>query len=300
MFSTVILSVIACTGCTAFVAEEYVGEGYSGAAPIEGIHDMRVAVPVPLGLSSQPKRVDVLSQPLEDAQNDIERALHTLSEYGVSIPPAYNDVKDTELYFVASPFNERFRSTTMLSGFRTDPLDLQQWSSSAALMRLRGQLAAQRLAYGAQDPQRYEAELSFSAPGAVTGFSFDIGLVPSASFAQEGGFSTRRLGAEFRLGQDIDQRGNAYGLPSWYFFAGADGEALIFNNTTAGTGLGLVNGLQLRDQVTVGDIQAGLNVRHFGTNFAANYIRREVEYELNFERVRRNEDFGGITLSWRR
>ncbi|MEO0946388.1 MAG: hypothetical protein AAFY06_16470, partial [Pseudomonadota bacterium] len=139
-------------------------------------------------------------------------------------------------------------------------------------------------------------------PSEFTGLNFDIGVVPRASLASEGDFSVRRIGAEFRLGQDIDQRGSATGLPSWYVFAGADGEALIFNNNTANLGfnLGVVDGLQLRDQVTVGDIQAGLSVHRYGTNFAFSYIRREVEYELGADRMQRDEDFGGLTISWRR
>ena len=208
-------------------------------------------------------------------------------------PPALN---------IVSAFNEQASPISAETGLRLngDLLAIDQLSTAPALTAIRGQLGAQRLSYGTLGQERYEARLNLAAPSSVTGLNFDLGFVPSLSYAQEGDFSVRRVGAEFRLGQDIDQRGNYGDLPGWYLFAGADGEAVIFNNNTASNGLGLINGLQLRDQVTVGDIQAGLNVRRYGTNIAFNYIRREVEYELNSETLRRDEDFGGITFTWRR
>jgi len=298
-----IMSAFACTGCTAFVAEEYPAAPYSGAAPIETTHAMRVAVPAPIG-TPMPKASRAAAPNVEPTTRfRVEQARETLVEYGVDLPPTFDTFDSFEnpagLTFV-SPFNGTPAPNSLLTGFRTDILDVDGWSASPGLRALRGQLGAQRLSFGTLGQQRYDAEFSFAAPREATGLNFDIGLVPSASYAQEGDFSVRRVGAEFRLGQDIDQRGNSYGLPSWYFFAGADGEAVIFNNIAAGGGLGLVNGLQLRDQVTVGDIQAGLNIRRYGTNFSVNYIRREVEYELNSETIQRNEDFGGVTLAWRR
>ena len=201
---------------------------------------------------------------------------------------------------VLTPSDEAHVPTSGLSRERVNGLGLDEWTTSPALNAVRGNLAVQRQSYGTLGQESYNAEFTFAAPSAKTGLNFDLGLVPSLGYAQEGDFIVRRLGAEFRFGQDIDQRGNYNGLPSWYFFAGADGEAVIFNNSTAGNGLGLIDGLQLRDQVTVGDIQAGLNLRYGGTNVAFNYIRREVEYEFNSENIRRDEDFGGITFTWRR
>ena len=300
------LSVIACTGCTAFVAEDYPSAPYSASVPIETSHAMRVAVPAPIG-TPRTKRPTIIQIDIAVAPVDtgVEAVKNTLVEYGVELPPTYGPTitynTSGTSFAGASPFNDISGSNTLLTGFRPDILAIDGWSGSPELSALRGRLGAQRLAFGTLGQQRYDASFSFAAPREATGLKFDIGVVPSASYASEGDFSVRRVGAEFRLGQDIDQRGNNAGLPSWYFFAGADGEAVIFNNSSAGRGLGLVNGIQLRDQVTVGDIQAGLNIRQYGTNFALNYVRREVEYEFNSaESFRRNEDFGGITLTWRR
>lgn len=313
IISITMISALACTGCTAFVAEERPIVAYSDAVLIETTQNMRLAspvVPAQLQLTTntddaEPEPERRLAPGLVSVGDSVERARNTLVEYGVAVPPVY----DSEALFgwseptfaAVPPLNAGSSSETLLSGFHTDFLDLDNWSASPGLIGLKSQLGLQRLAFGTLDQQRYDAEFSFSAPRETTGLNFDIGVVPSASYAQEGDFTVRRVGAEFRLGRDIDQRGNNAGLPSWYLFAGADGEAVIFNNSSAGRGLGIVNGIQLRDQVTVGDIQAGINVRRYGTNFAFNYVRREVEYDLNSqETIRRSEDFGGITLSWRR
>ncbi len=300
------IGTMACTGCTAFVAEEHPIAPYASASvSVETTHAMRVAVPAPLGASSAsaPRIINVPTRQLPSPS--VEDAKKTLVEYGVELPPTYGatPVYDarTPAFAATSPFNNAKVPGTELSGLRFDILAVDGWSASPGLRTLRGQLGAQRLVFGTLGQERYDATFAFAAPRERTGLNFDIGVVPSASYAQEGDFSVRRVGAEFRLGQDIDQRGSDAGLPSWYFFAGADGEAVIFNNSAAGSGLGLVNGIQLRDQVTVGDIQAGINIRQYGTNFAFNYVRREVEYDLNStETIRRNEDFGGITLTWRR
>lgn len=303
IFSASIMTAIACTGCTAFVTEDYPVAHYSDAAPLEMTHAMRVAVPAPLG-TPLPVRQTVQAVPRFDARERMEVARHTLVEFGVDIPPSYDVVYDVNKswpsFGFVSSFNEVGAPETLLSGYRSDALATEDWSATPALRSLRGQLGAQRLSFGTLGQERYDAQFSFSAPRESTGLGFDIGVVPSLGYAEEGDFQTRRIGAEFRLGQDIDQRGSDAGLPSWYFFAGADGEAVIFNNGTASGGIGFVNGLQLRDQVTVGDIQAGLNIRRYGTNFAINYIRREVEYEINGDSLQRDEDFGGITLTWKR
>ncbi len=294
---------IACSGCTAFVAEDYPVSQSSASIAIADTHAMRVVVPAPIGtpLPQKPAPAPVTEPGMHEK---LEQARNTLVEYGVEVPPSYETnyaQREGQLRAsLTSGFNEAFVPETILSGYRGDILSTEGWSSSPTLRALRGQLGAQRLAFGTLGQERYDAEFAFSAPRQTTGLSFDIGVVPSLSYAEEGDFRTRRIGAEFRFGQHIDQRGSDDGLPSWYFFAGADGQAIIFNNGSASRGFGVIDGLQLRDQITVGDIQAGLNIRRYGTNFSFNYIRREVEYELNSERFKRDEGFGGITLTWKR
>lgn len=295
-----LLGALACEGCTFFVMDDYDFSEpprstkviYSPSAA------MQLAAPAPLGvLSYQPVQPPQLSP-----HERIDLVENILLDYGVAIPErrGFGSTTIGDPVYLTGSDDEP--GLTLSSALRFNPIEDTSWSSNSVLTIVNGRLNAQRLSGPNYSREAVNAELSFSAPSEFTGLSFDIGVVPRASLASEGDFSVRRIGAEFRLGQDIDQRGNNLGLPSWYIFAGADGEAVIFNNNTGqlGLNLGVVDGLQLRDQVTVGDIQAGLNVRHFGTNFAFSYIRREVEYELGADRTQRDEDFGGITLSWRR
>ncbi len=297
--SASILWATICTGCTAFVTEPYPVAPNMPAKTVEMTHAMRVAVPAPIG--ALPKTVTPPPGPPLDGLKQAETAF---IEYGVPLPQSYTSLTAKAVpsarVDLVDKDAERI-SLSLITGFNVDALKQSDWSATPELRAVYAQLGAQRLFSNGQfTPEHYSAELSFAAPDALTGFGFDIGVVPSASFTEEGDFSVRRVGAEFRLGRDIDQRGTNEGLPSWYFFAATDGEAIIFNNGAADPGLGLINGLQLRDQVTVGDIQAGLNIRRYGANLSINYIRREVEYELNAELIQRNEDFAGISLSWRR
>lgn len=298
-----IISVLACEGCTTIVADEYVEPPKSGqitTAPPSAT--MMVVAPAP-SKNYAPFAGDT---PQVTPYEGLKQMETTLLEYGVAIPTqfeagavSYGDMPTTFMLVSGNPGDATIALT---AGFNIDRLRETQWSATPALRALYGQRNAQRLSSNLPvQTERYGAQFEFAAPSEVTGFRFDIGVVPRASYVEDGNFSTRRVGGEIRLGQDIDHRGNSFGLPSWYLFAGADGEAVIFNNGSAGSGLDVINGLQLRDQVTVGDIQAGLNIKRYGTNFALSYIRREVEYDINdAERIERNEDFGGITLSWRR
>lgn len=309
-----IFAFMACHGCAATVADERPIAQKPSGAPIEVSDGGHISTSAPSTRVPSLEKLPVA--PVSDTltahapNRDLGLAERfgpsgkTRIDYNLNAPLSYEPVfklgNERLSESLVSGFNEVEAPQTLLTGYRTDILATNGWSGALGLQTLRGQLGAQRLAYGTLGQERYDAQFSFSAPSQATGLAFDIGLVPSLSYAEEGDFQTRRIGAEVRLGQDIDQRGNDAGLPSWYFFAGADGEAIIFNNSSASGGLGLVNGLQLRDQVTVGDIQAGLNIRRYGTNFAFNYIRREVEYELNGDMLQRNEGFGGITLTWKR
>ena len=53
---------------------------------------------------------------------------------------------------------------------------------------------------------------------------------------------------------DRDLRGKKAAAPSWYFFVGADNEALVWNVADQHA----MDGASLRDQATVGDLQAGV------------------------------------------
>ncbi|MEM9668040.1 MAG: hypothetical protein AAF950_03870 [Pseudomonadota bacterium] len=295
-----LLGALACEGCTFFVMDEeaYAAPPSQGQIVLSPSTAMLLAAPGPLGSVE----LEPIVPPQLDPHERIDLVEDILVDYGIQIPevPRFGSQTVGAPVYITGSAEEP--GLMLSSGVRFNPVERTDWSTNPVLRIVNGRLNAQRLSGPNFDREAVNAEFSVSAPSEFTGLNFDIGVVPRASLSSEGDFSVRRIGAEFRLGQDIDQRGNSDGLPSWYVFAGADGEALIFNNNTGSLGfnLGMVDGLQLRDQVTVGDIQAGLTVHRYGTNFSFSYIRREVEYELNAEQLERNEDFGGLTISWRR
>lgn len=184
----------------------------------------------------------------------------------------------------------------------SDPKDIFQatnWSGAEALRSLQGTRDAVRLIQPSVGKKDFSAAFAFGATDEQTGLGFDLNLVPSVSYQQEGEFRTRRVGAEIRLGWDFDQRGSQAVADSWYVFAGTEGEALIWE---AGEyGLSNVTGaMALRDQVTVGDLQAGVSVQRGAGQLSLSYIRREVHWGDRNGSATENEDFAGISFTLKR
>jgi hypothetical protein len=104
----------------------------------------------------------------------------------------------------------------------------------------------------------YAASWEFKAPARKTGFGLDIAVEPRTSVNKTKQHESRRTGAEVRLGQmadKLDQRGTNKRVDNWYMFVGTDNEALVWDVGDKGLNFG---GVALRDQLTVGDIQAGV------------------------------------------
>lgn len=105
---------------------------------------------------------------------------------------------------------------------------------------------------------RFGGQVSFSASGQSTGLGLDMSFTPRAQIERNrGGNNVARTGAEFRVGTNLvdrDLRGKKATAPSWYFFVGADNEALVWNVADQRA----MDGASLRDQATVGDLQVGI------------------------------------------
>ena len=173
------------------------------------------------------------------------------------------------------------------------------WGTSETLVAVAAERSRAALSRPGQLEKNIAAEIAISAPKEVTGLSFDVGLAPRIAVREEGEVLTRRVGGEVRIGQDfdlLDRNGQPQG---WYVFAGADGEALVWDADANGFRPSLGD-MSLTDQVTVGDLQAGVSVQRGGGELSLSYIRREVKYSDRNVSISETEDFAGVSFTMRR
>jgi len=170
------------------------------------------------------------------------------------------------------------------AGFRLPPkagneASLKTWSPRDTEARFRAMdLATPSPIRFARD-EALSAGVTFAASGVQTGLGFDFQVSPRALIQRSrSGENIANLGGEIRIGQglaDRDLRATNTKAPSWYFFVGADNEALIWNFADKQS----LGGVALRDQATVGDLQAGLawSIGSFGqTSFGL--VERKLSY----------------------
>ena len=170
-------------------------------------------------------------------------------------------------------------------------------SSSPAVVDFERARKSARITTPARPVRAFDASVSLSAGNAQTGLGFDVGVVPRMSIRKDGQFERRSFGGEIRIGQNFDQRGKSVDAESWYLFAGADGEALVYEPNRERN---FTNRMALRDQVTVGDMQAGVSFTRGNGQLSLSYIRREVEYNERGIRGREaTEDFAGVSFTLR-
>ncbi|MAK61482.1 MAG: hypothetical protein CMK09_10915 [Ponticaulis sp.] len=151
-----------------------------------------------------------------------------------------------------------------------------------------------------EDRQRFDASYTLYANSDQTGLGLDLSVSPHISFDEVGNMQSTRAGAEVRIGYDLDRRGKSTKNSNWYLFAGADGEALVWDVQRART-RGIADGqLTLQDQVTVGDVQAGVGWETNAGHMSVSYIEREYHYKNGAIARTGEEDFVALTLSWRR
>jgi hypothetical protein len=134
---------------------------------------------------------------------------------------------------------------------------------------------------------KWGGEISFAYAAEASGLGVDMSFTPRAQLEiNRAGSNVARTGAEFRLGPDLvdrDLRGKSAAAPSWYFFVGADNEALVWNVADATA----MDGASLRDQATVGDLQVGVALT---TGRNQQMSLGLVERELRFNDLAGNSD----------
>jgi hypothetical protein len=153
-----------------------------------------------------------------------------------------------------------------------------------------------------EEGEVFGGEFAFGASGERTGLGVDVQVAPRARVERDrGGADTTRAGAEVRLGQNLtdrDQRGTDIAAPSWYFFVGADGEALVWNVADRRS----MSGVALRDQATVGDLQAGVAMSRGGGQMSLGLVERRTSFnDIAGDRdVETKEHFAAFSYTLRR
>ncbi|MEL7546682.1 MAG: hypothetical protein AAGJ84_08530 [Pseudomonadota bacterium] len=231
-------------------------------------------------------------------------AYETATENGAYVAPAPISAKPT----VWATTSESLQSTenaydpnsaTPMPRFSTErPLSQRRLYSAPILTEFAGIRERQSLQSEPREVRYLGAEWSLSAPSERTGLGFDVDVTPRVSYSRDGDFATRRVGGEVRIGQQFDRRGERHVIDGWSLFAGADGEALMWEPGAGGSMS--VDRMALRDTVTVGDMQAGIAFQMGPGQISLSYIRREVEYSEKNLGASQNEEFAGITFSIRR
>lgn len=121
----------------------------------------------------------------------------------------------------------------------------------------------------------------------------DFVLRPRASFRFDDDSSSAVVGAVVEIGEDL-RRGSDMKTNTWYFFAGADAEALTYSPDGMRQ---LSSGrFHLQDRIIVGDAQAGLGYRIGDADVSLSYLRREA----TAEGFSYNEDAAALSFTWKR
>ena len=121
----------------------------------------------------------------------------------------------------------------------------------------------------------------------------DLSLTPRAALRFNDESSSAVVGAVVEIGEDL-RRGGNFDNNTWYFFAGADAEALTYSPNSVRR---LTSGqFHLQDRIIVGDAQAGLGYRIGDADVSLSYLRREATAEdFSFK-----EDAAALSFTWKR
>ena len=121
----------------------------------------------------------------------------------------------------------------------------------------------------------------------------DLSLTPRASMRFNDEISSTAVGAVIEIGEDL-REGSEFENNTWYFFAGADAEALTYSPNSVGR---ITSGqFHLQDRIIVGDAQAGVGYRIGDADVSLSYMRREASTE-EFKYV---EDAAALSFTWKR
>jgi len=136
--------------------------------------------------------------------------------------------------------------------------------------------------------------LGFTRDFEKDGLGLDLALSPRAGVSFDDQSSSALVGALVKIGDNL-QNNPQINPNTWYFFAGADAQAMTY--TPGQQDYGITDGgrFALRDSIIVGDAQAGLAYRLGDADLSLTYLRREARAEnYKFE-----EDAAALSFTWR-
>lgn len=131
----------------------------------------------------------------------------------------------------------------------------------------------------------------FDSPGGADGLDLTIEPRAGLSFGPEG--SGAGAGAQVRLGRYLQEDA---ARPSWYFFAGAERRALLYD---PGQGWNMRGAMTLEPYAVVGDAQAGVAMRLGDNDLSFAYVRRERSARIGIDDYDAADDFAAFSLSRR-
>lgn len=143
--------------------------------------------------------------------------------------------------------------------------------------------------------------LQYSKP--FKGFSvkgLDLQLTPKAAVNFDDETSSAVVGALVKIGDDL-REGSDLKANTWYFFAGADAEAVTYSPNSVRR---LTSGnFHLQDRIIVGDAQAGIGYRIGDADVSLGYFRREISsFNTNdpMDDFSKTENAAALSFTWRR
>jgi hypothetical protein len=173
-------------------------------------------------------------------------------------------------------------------------------AGSRALALVDGEIAAGRLDMPEPEVTDLAIGVAIEASSQLTGLGFDVELAPRFSLRDQGDIRSQRFGGEVRFSPDLGHLKREGYPDGWYLFIGADGEALVWDTDLRGMDMRIWDDFLVTDQITVGDLQAGLSVQRGAGQFSLSYIRREVKFDDRNRAMKDVEDFAGLSFTIRR
>lgn len=146
--------------------------------------------------------------------------------------------------------------------------------------------------------RRYEVALTARS---AAGFDVSFAQRAGVGFNEQGDIERQSQGSELRLGHGLRNvpRDRPSSAPRWYVFAASEDEALVWR-PGARTAFGSSGGsFALQDRVEIGDIQAGVTYEVYGLQASLAYVEREIKLYQGHRSFSQDEDFAGLTLTFR-